>query len=283
MTSFPHRFFASLICLLLVGCEKAAETTTYRVKGVVQMLRDERTVVIDHEEIPGYMEKMIMPFKVKDAAEIAGLKPGEEIEFDYRVQEFASWIENVESTGENGAVIEEAEVDEDKLIAVGESLPDYSFLDEFGNEMKLSDHRGKPVALTFVFTRCPVPEYCPRMMTHFKAIDDLLRADAEAPADYQLLTISFDAWEDTPELMKQYGEAYDYSPEHWSLLSSDNCCTINEIAANIGLLFGEVEGGSYRHNLRTVILDPDGKISKYFTDESWAPEDVVAAIKAAAK
>lgn len=287
--------------LSLAGCrEKPAEDAApaqpdtgaaervYHARGVVQSLSpdDPRRVVIDHEAMPGYMDAMIMPFKAKDAAELEGLTPGDVITFDYHVSDLSSWIENVKRTGETRKIKTGQAGGEPAaapLLSVGDPMPDYEFVDENGAGLKLSDLHGMPVALTFVFSRCPVPEYCPSMMRKFNEVRELLAADPAAPDKFRLLTISFDTWNDTPEIMKRWGEAFGHrAGQPWSLLTTDSCCTINKIGANVGLKFGEVEG-SYQHNLRTVVLDREGRIQRLFTDETWETGEVAGEIKAAAR
>jgi len=286
---------ALLLGCLLSACEKqaapsatpTADARIFHVRGVVQQLSpdDPTKVVIDHEEMPGYMRAMIMPFRVKEASLLSGLKPGDVVEFDYHVEGTRSWIETLKPTGETGEVkikaktSEASALEEAELLAEGDLLPNYEFLDEDGKAVKLSDYRGMPVAFTFVFTRCPVPEYCPAMMRNFRTLLSELRQDANAPEKYQLLTISFDSWNDTPAVMKAWGAAYGHEAgQPWKLLSSDSCCTITRIAANVGLKFGEVKG-SYQHNLRTVVLGPDGRIRRIFTDETWNTGELAAELK----
>ena len=254
-------------------------------RGVVQSLSpdDPTRIVIDHEEIPGYMDAMIMPFRAKEASELEGLTPGDVVTLDYHVRDLSSWIENVKRTGETGKIkaLEGEDATAAPPLSVGDPLPDYEFVDENGAGLKLSDFRGMPVALTFVFSRCPVPEYCPSMMRKFNEVRTQLKDDPEAPEKFHLLTISFDSWNDTPEIMKSWGAAFGHKPgQPWSLLTTDTCCTITQIGANVGLKFGEVEG-SYQHNIRTVVLDREGRIRRIFTDETWEPSQLIDEIKAA--
>ena len=276
----------------LVGCQPPESKTAgpagerlFEVRGVIQELpqNDATRVIIDHEEIPDYMQAMIMPFRAKSAEALAELEPGMVVTFDYHVRETESWIENLQPTGEIGEIKDTAAIlaPTTPLLEVGEVLPDYAFLDQDGQPTTLSDFRGKPVAMTFVFSRCPVPEYCPAMMRNFKAVLDSLEADPEAPEDWHLLTISFDSFNDTPELMKSWGAAWGHRPgQPWTLLTSETCCTVRDIAGNVGLRYGEING-SYQHNLRTVVLDAEGRIRKIFTDETWTNEALIAEIKSA--
>ncbi len=295
-TTFRRLFSLSSAFLLLAACTPSgdsgngtgdeAETTIYDVRGVLMETKDEgKVAVIDHEEIPGYMRAMVMPFRAKNPAELEGLEPGSELEFEFHVQEFSSWIEGVKATGKKVDIADPEErpsggAGASRLLEPGSELPDYEFATEDGEWVKLSDFRGSVVALTFIFTRCPMPEYCPLMMRKFKKVSDQLEASDGVPDNWRLLTISFDNLHDTPEVMAAYGKTYGQDQiEQWTMLTTDSCCTVNEIAANVGLKFGETETGSYQHNLRTVVLDPDGRITRIFTDETWEVEDLTTEMR----
>jgi len=281
-----HLILAVAMALCQAGCQKpeapvTVPRKTFTVKGVVQEIKnDGKTLVIDHEEMPGYMRAMIMPFKVKDAKLSAGLKPGDEVMLEYVVEETSSWIEAIQRTGNTGPIKIKQVPPMEEPLKTGDVLPDYRFLDENGQAVKLSDFRGQVVALTFVFTRCPVPEYCPAMMRQFAAVDQALKKEAGVPGKWRLLTLSFDHVFDKPEVMKAYGVNFGHEPSHWSLLTATDAETITKIGANVGLKFGEVHG-TYQHNLRTVVLTPEGRIQRMFLDETWKPEELIAEMKLA--
>lgn len=279
----------SLITLLVTACsnsdiESPEVLKKFTVKGVVVRVEDEgRTMIIKHEEMPGYMGAMTMPFRLKEPSEADGIIPGEEIEFTYKVAELSSWIEDLSKTGKQEA-IEEAPTksDQSSLLKPGDSFPDFALLDENGLPVNLVDYRGSVVALTFIFTRCPVPEYCPAMMRNFSEVDRLLKEDPHAPDDYKLLTVSFDSGFDTPEIMKAYGQQFGQDiTDTWNLLSSPDSEQVKTLGESVGLMFGTSNNAIYTHNLRTIVLDGEGKITKIFTDESWKPARLVSEIKAA--
>ena len=255
---------------------QAAEGTIYRVRGVIRKVKNEgRIAVIDHEEIPGYMERMVMPFHAKDGSVFAAVKPGDQVAFDYHVQETEAWVENVSVIGQADLPDEPAAAPETSLLQPGDPLPDHSFVDQEGSPRRLSDFRGKTLALTFIFTRCPAPDFCPKMMRHFSETAALLR---ESKTDWHLLTISFDPETDTPAVLKAYGEAYGYDPARWTLLVGD-AATTESIASQVGLRYGRTdETAPYQHNLRTVVVKPDGTVSRVFLDDAWSPADLAAAI-----
>jgi len=268
------------VSLLLISCAKRPENDlsspkTFIVQGYIEKIEnDGARLVIDHEEMPDYMPPMIMPFTVKNPKESATLAAGDQIRFAYKVAPTRSWIEDIEKTGLKRSVKPDSDpIPSTASLNEGDILPDYSFLDENGAEVSLSRYRGQPVAITFIFTRCPVPEYCPAMMRNFGNVDELLREHQSAPKSWRLLTISFDPKFDTPEAMRSYGNTFGYNADNWSLLSATSLEPIKSIAKNVGLKFGKKDG-SYLHNLRTVVLDPEGRITKIFTDETWSPEEL---------
>jgi protein SCO1 len=224
---------------------------------------------------------MIMPIRTLEPSDFDGLEPGMVITFNFHVLDHESWVTRVTKTGELGEItMETSEAETPKTLKAGAILPDYAFLDENGKNVKLSDFRGMPVAITFVFSRCPVPEYCPRMMSHFAGV---LTELSGKPAPFHLLTISFDHEHDNPALLKSWGASFGHREgQPWSILSTADGQTIEKIATDTGLRFGEANG-TIQHNLRTLVLNPDGTIRKIFTDESWTVEEMVAEIQAAAE
>ncbi|MEM0969787.1 MAG: SCO family protein [Verrucomicrobiota bacterium] len=288
-----ERPFLSLALLLFTSCvlgchqdsssSPAEQIQQFSSRGVFHEFRREGSVlVIDHEEMPGFMPAMIMPFRAGPSEKIPTLTPGDEITFDYFVAETSSWLENVHKTGKTRPLPEEGEASSSlppsQRLAAGDLLPDYTLLDQDGQSVQLSDFAGGPVALTFIFTRCPMPEYCPNMMRKFQQVEEALRTDPSAPEQWKLLTLTFDPLFDTPDVMKSYGSAFGQNPENWTLLTAKTCCDIGELAERVGLLYTE-KNGSLQHNLRTLLIDADRRISTIYTDETWSVADLVTSMK----
>jgi protein SCO1/2 len=259
---------------------------TYQVAGVVKELRpDSKSAVIAHEEIPGYMEAMTMPFPVKDVQELADLKPGDKVTFRLIVTPNEGWIDRV--TKVDAPSDQAAKVEETFHIArnveplnVGDVVPEYHFTNELGQAVSLSQFRGKAVAFTFFFTRCPFPNFCPRLSNNFEEAQRKLLASPQGPKNWHLLSISFDTRRDTPVVLRHYAQKYGYDPKYWSFLSGD----LVEIDA-LGEQFGEAfwrEGESMSHNQRTVVLDTRGRVQRVFIGNEWKTEDLVAEITKAA-
>jgi protein SCO1/2 len=292
------RFSIALFALWLLaaaGCKPAASTApdtnvsakTYPVHGVVQSVAaDRRHVTVKHDAIPGYMAAMTMDFAARDTKVLAGLAGGDEISFTLSVTETDEWIENVQRLGSTniygvsgppGWHVVEPE------LAVGDALPDCEFTDETGRLVHFSDFRGRALAFTFFFSSCPLPDYCPRMSRNFQAARALLMADTNAPANWQLLSISFDSIFDTPQILSGYASYYRGTNTSRWLFAVASTNTLAGLAPKVDLSFWR-EGGSISHNLRTVVLDPGGKIAAQFDGNSWTPKELAEAIaKAAAK
>ena len=158
----------------------------------------------------------------------------------------------------------------------GDALPDYHFTNELGQAVSLGQFRGQVLAFTFFFTSCPLPDYCPRMTANFSQAEKKLAAMTNAPAQWHLLSISFDAAHDTPEHLADYARTAHYDPRHWSFLTGGED-QIGGLAEQMGENYW-AEGDSIGHNLRTVVVDPRGRISKIIAGNKWDVADFVREI-----
>jgi protein SCO1/2 len=287
----PALLMLTLLAALAAGCKPQASSPaagatnqTYAVRGVIQkILPDHRQVTIKHEAIPGYMAAMTMDFSVRDTNVLTGVAPGDEVSFTLVVTPDDDWIENLKSTGGKGAVAGAPgwSVSAPEL-AVGDPLPDYSFTSETGRTVRFSDFRGRAVAFTFFFTSCPLPEFCPRMNKHLSAARELLVADTNAPANWQLLSISFDSETDTPQVLSRYADYYrGTNADRW-LFAVASASTLAGLAPQVDLNFWR-ENGALSHNLRTVVLDRRGRIARQFDGNAWTPQQLADALRDAAK
>lgn len=272
----------------------ATNLQTFFVRGVVKELKpDGRTVVIDHEEIPNYMAKMVMPFKVKDTNQLAGLGTNDQVHFRFTVAEFESWIDQVTKTGTAAAPVADPNrknfrlVREVEVLKEGDALPAYTFTDQRGQPFRTADFRGRALALTFIFTRCPVPDFCPRMSLRFAQADKQLRALAGGPTNYHLLSLSFDVDHDTPPVLQNYANIV--KAQHGADLGRWTFATgklidIDDITERFGLVFPrDAEKPVFNHNLRTVVIDAAGKVQKIFIGNDWKADDLVAELVKGAK
>lgn len=261
----------------------------YLVRGVIQEIKREGEIaIIDHEEIPGYMKRMIMPFRAKDPAEFAGRKPNDRVSFRLMVTELESWVDRVTKIGE-GPVDLRTPRREFRLVRdvhpleIGDRVPNYPMTNELGQAVGLRDFQGKAVALTFIFTRCPMPDFCPRMTRRFDETYDALTADASAPKNWHLLSVSFDVDHDTPDVLKGYSRVHDCDPDKWSFLTAE-LIEMDALTEQFGMTFArETEGGFiFSHNLRTAVLDTNGRVRRVFVGYDWSARELIEELRKAA-
>jgi protein SCO1 len=235
-------------------------------RGIVQEVKAaENSLVIKHEAIPGYMNAMTMPFKVKDSRELSGLRVGDQICFQLHVTDTESWIGGISRTGAVSAPEPKAAAGhaaKSNPARARHPLLDYGFTNELGQVVKLADFSGQAFAITFLFTRCPVPDYCPRLSQNFQEACHKLSAIPNGPTNWHFLSVSFDTQFDTPARLRVYGEQYGYDPNHWSFLTGP-LDKIGELAAQSDAKFDK-EGGLFNHNFRTLIIDATGRLQIAF-------------------
>jgi protein SCO1/2 len=260
----------------------------FQVRGEVKEIHPEAPgAVIRHEEIPGYMPAMTMWFDVKDPAELTGLQPGDQVTFRLVVTEQDGWVEGLTKTGTAAApsprtphvrVVREVEP-----LEVGDLMPDYRFTNELGRAISLREFSGRAYALTFIFTRCPFPNFCPRMTHHFAEAARLLRERPGAPTNWHLFSISFDVDFDTPERLHAYAKLHRYDPAHWSFLTGA-IIDIDAITEQFGLMFTRDESGvNFSHTLRTVVVDAAGRVQRIFIGNEWPAEELAEELLRAAQ
>ncbi|MST94470.1 MAG: redoxin domain-containing protein [Pedosphaera sp.] len=292
----------ALLAVALLACEKKTaaptvlsvsvkpEPQTYQVRGVIQEIKPGgKIAVIKHEEIPDYMPAMTMPLDVKDAKELAGLKPGDAVTFRMIVTHDDGWIDQVQKVA-GAPALTNAVAPPDKtfrrvpnveLLNIGDVVPDYKLTNQLGQPISLGQYKGQALAITFIFTRCPFPLFCPRMNEHFLAAQNQLQALPKGPKNWQLLSLSFDPENDTPAVLKNYASQRASDPARWTFATGD-LFTIDGISEQFGLQFWR-QDGSINHNLRTAVLDTKGRVQRIFAGNEWKPEELVAEmVKAAA-
>ena len=268
------------------GRGSQTSTQIFSVKGVVRELKpDGRTIVIKHEEIPNYMAAMTMPFEARSTNELTGLKPGDEVSFRLLVTDKDGWIDQITKTGATN--VDEPPPRETfrrvrfvDPLNIGDAMPDYPFTNELGQAIHLGQFKGQALGLTFIYTRCPLPNFCPRMSINFSDACEKLLAMPNGPKNWHLLSISFDPEFDTPATLKNYAKRYELDTSYWSF-ATGALIDIDAITEQFGLAFPR-EGAIFNHNLRTVVVDAQGRVQKVFTGNEWKVEDFVEEMAKAA-
>lgn len=271
---------------------KAEPRHVHSTTGLVREIAvDRRSAVIRHEEIPGYMPAMTMELTVRETNELAGIGPGDTIAFRLLATDETHWIDRIRrlAVGSNVVTRPVETATNPATPAVrpaqlkpGEPMPEARFVDEDDHPLTFADLRGHAVAFTFFFTRCPLPDFCPRMNQNLAAARRLLRADAQAPTNWTMLSISFDPEFDRPAVLKTHARMYRGDDgAHWRFAVAD-AATLRDIAPRLDLRMVK-EGGSISHNLRTVVVDATGRIHRQFDGNRWTAEELAAAIGEAAR
>jgi protein SCO1/2 len=275
------------LTFLLLSCskqeQKATELVTFPLRGeVVAIDTVKHKLMVAHEEIPNYMDAMTMPFKVKNLELLKSVQIGDSIQGVLAVSRTESWLETFTVTGKGEPPT--ARMTEETILArmfkEGESLPAIEVTNQGGRKIRFSDFKGKALALTFVYTRCPLPDFCIRMSNHFAKVQRLLARDKSLDGKWHLISISFDPKFDTPKVLKNYGQSYSADFLTWDFVTADQA-TITKLTDGFGLSFSDDEGGLIAHNLRTVLLDKEGKIMKVISGNEWMPDELVDAMKKA--
>ena len=277
-------FFALNTIILGLACKprRNPNEKRYDLKGkVVAVDKFERTATIAHEDIKGYMPAMTMPFRIRNDADLEMMKAGDQVTGTLVVSDADSWVEITAIV--EGPAPASQDVDVPGEPRPGTEIPDFGLVNQDGKRIHLAQYRGQALALTFIYTRCPMPDQCTLMSNNFAAIDQELQKQPDVYAKTHLLTISFDPEYDSPKVLRSYGASHTgrYSDEtfqHWEF-AGGSADEVKGIAQYFGLrYFHDTESGQDQviHSLRTVVIGPDGKVFKLYRGNEWKPAEVVA-------
>jgi protein SCO1/2 len=245
----------------LISCTKH-----YRAEGVVLRIDPpHQSVTISHRTIPGYMEAMAMPFAVRNPRELEGLTPGARITFRLDTGSRRTLVSRIrkESAGIEDVPTKTA----DHQIKIGEIVPDFALRDQRNRKVRLSEFRGRMVAIDFIYTRCPLPDVCPRLSANFA------RLQKRFGKRVALLSITIDPEFDTPEVLADYSRRWGANPDNWLFLtgSSDE---IRKVAENFGLVYW-AEEGMITHTAATGIIDSTGKLEALLEGSSYTSQQLM--------
>jgi protein SCO1 len=271
----------SMLCLcLVISCRRGGNERRYDLKGkVVAVEPDKHLVTVSHEDVKGYMPAMTMPFTVNNESDLQFLARDDEITATLVVDGSRTWLEGLIITRQSTNT---SAMPTEVMAKEGDEVPNYTLRNQDNREIRLHNYRGKTLLLTFIYTRCPVPEYCTLMSNNFAQIDRALGQDPELYEKTHLLSISIDPAYDTPKVLRSYGAAHTerYQNEtfaHWEFAGGTGE-QVKDIAQFFGLMYFP-EKDQIIHGLRTVIIGPDGKVAKIYSGNEWKTEDVLAELQ----
>jgi protein SCO1/2 len=272
--------FAAL--LLLTACSSEPPPKRYELVGQVLAVHAERQeLAIKHEDIVGYMPGMTMSFPVATKAMMEGRTPGELVKATLEVNGLVGKIVAITHTGEaplpektNTAAMTEG------ILGIGDAVPDAALIDQANQRRSLSEWKGTPLLMTFIYTRCPLPNFCPAMNRNFASIQKSIAADAALKGRLKLVSITFDPEHDTPAVLADFAAKHDSDPAVWTWLTADRVTT-DRVAARFGVsvIREGATAADVMHNLRTALIDADGRIAKIYSGSDWASSTVISDLR----
>jgi protein SCO1/2 len=270
------------VCLALLagGCPPRAKH--FQLSGtIISKSVDTQQIVVAHDDIPGFMAAMTMPYSVHDPNGLEQVQPGDRIVADVVVQSSSNyWLEHILITDQSGRgkPLPGATT---APLAAGATVPDVPLVNQDGKTIHLSEFKGKAVLLTFIYTRCPNPDFCPRVSGQFAALEKELAQSPSDSARTQLLSISLDPAFDTPPVLRKYGLAYMGGDPagfaHWefAVSSPDD---LKQLASAFDLVYFQ-QDNQIVHSMDTVLIAPNGTVAQTWSDNDWTTADMLSAVE----
>jgi protein SCO1 len=272
-----------LCCQLLASCQAHKDTRKYALEGSV--LRKDpasQQITIHHGDIPGFMPAMTMDYKVQNLADYRQIEAGDKVKADLFVRSEGAnldyWLANIQITdrSQRGLVVEGSP----HVLGAGEPIPDVPLVNQDGKTIHLSQFKGRAVLVTFIYTRCPLPTFCPRITSQFAAIHDALKKDTQALGKAHLISISFDPEYDKPDVLRRYGLTYigdSAGFQTWDF-ATPSAEDLKKLAFAFGLQYYP-DGNLITHSMATFLIAPDGTLAQEWPDNDWKTADVLQALK----
>ena len=276
------------IAFILLGFVVAVTGTACRPKPKAYTLHgqllaitpDRRVLTIKHDDIQGFMPAMTMPYEVTDPSIARDLTPGDTLDATLLV--FESGVPKLSRITRTGhrAIDEDAPKPLTGILQPGDVVPDNDLKDLHGAPRRLSDWRGHAVAVTFIYTRCPMPDYCPLMDRQFADVQRRLLADVRLAQTARLISISFDPEYDTPAVMAEHAKRIKADPRVWTLLTGTPA-NVGAVASAFGVsvIHDQAPPGTLTHNLRTAVIDTTGHVKKIYNGQEWTPEMLITDLR----
>jgi len=279
--------FAATILLaalaLAAGCKKSEQPAPqqnvkrYHLVGkIISIDKGQASIMVDGKEIAGFMSAMAMPYPVRDTKLLDPLAPGDEITADIVVDDSGAYLENIVVTKKGDG---KGPTGSANPPNPGDKVPDFALINQDGKTIRLSSYQGDVLMVTFIYTRCPFPDFCPLVSRNFSKIYASLKKDAPLGTKTRLLSVSFDPDHDTPEALRKYAATFNgttggkpYDRWQFAVVPKKDLVQV----ANFFGLYYHTEGGVLTHSLSTTVIKPDGTVYKWYSDNEWKPEDLIA-------
>jgi protein SCO1 len=265
------------------GCKKsepAAQQPAKRyhlVGKVVSIDKDQASIMVDGQEIVGFMAAMTMPYSVRDTKLLAPLAPGDEITADVVVDDNGAYLENIVVTKKGDG---KGPTGTSYPPKPGDKVPDFVLNNQDGKKIHLRSYQGDVLLVTFIYTRCPYPDFCPLVSRNFSKIYASLKKDPALGTKVRLLSVSFDPEHDTPEVLRKYAQTFNGTTggepfDRWQFAVIPKKDLVS-VANFFGLYYDFSGDGQIAHSLSTTVIGPDGRVYKWYQDNDWKPDDLIA-------
>jgi protein SCO1/2 len=278
---------SGLILTLLTGCT-AEPDRRFPLKGQILAIAagtrpdGRREITVKHEDIPNFMPAMTMAYVVRQPALLNGLTPGDLVTATLVNQNAEFYLTDLKKTGHADLPPDARAVKIMNVMQPGDEVPDDPLQDQSGATRKLSDWRGRAIAVTFVYTRCPLPDFCPLMDRRFSELQRAIAADARLRDRVHLVSVTFDPAHDTPAVIEAHARARGADPQTWSYLTGP-AAAIDHFTSRFGVsaIEGTDAAQTITHNLRTAVVDRQGRLMTIHSGNEWTVEELLADLRKA--
>src|SRR4051794_39984634 len=271
-------------CILLAGvlggCDRT-KTQQYSVEGqIIGTAPERREVTLAHKDIPNFMPAMTMAYFVKETKELDGIAAGDLVTATLVLRGSEVYLQNVRKTGHRELPPDARPAKVMDVMQPGDTVPDDPLVDQAGVPRKLSQWRGKVLAVTFIYTRCPLPDFCPLMDRHFAEVQRRIAADDTLRGHVELVTVSFDPEHDTPDVLMAHAAGVKADLRSWAFLTG-TADAVEHVAERFGVsVIKETDAArTLTHSLRTAVADRQGRVTTIYTGNEWTPDQLIDALK----
>jgi protein SCO1/2 len=255
----------------------------YALTGQVLAINAERQeLTVKHDDIPGFMPAMTMTYPVFPTAQLEGRTPGELIAATLEVQDYTGRLTEIRRTGTAPLPSESEVAMAAGLLSEGDEVPDVALIDQNDQRRSISEWRGHLTLITFIYTNCPLPTYCPLMDQNFATLQRAISEDSRLKGQVRLVSVTFDPETDTPQVLATHAARLKADPAVWTFLTGDRV-TIHRFAGRFGVSVLRPDGEQeINHNLRTALVGRDGRVRKFYSGTEWTPSTVLNDFRSAA-
>src|SRR5687767_7224519 len=271
--------------LAAASCSREPSTRTYQLKGQVLAVKTETSeILVQHEDIPGFMPAMTMPYAVKDPALIKDRVPGDLITATLNVEPALAHLTAITKTG-SAPIPDDARTTIPaaagiELLRPGDAAPDTTLIDQDGKPIALKNFAGMATAITFIYTRCPLPQFCPLMDRRFADVQELAAQDPALAGKVLLLSVSFDPKFDRAAVLRRHAATLKADPKVWTFATAEEA-VVDRFAARFGVNVIREQNDTITHNLRTAVIDRSGRVTVFLDSNAWTAADLTRELKAA--